>query len=133
MNRGCPYFKVSIMRFRLLYDLPLLLYAVCIFVLSSFSYLSTPDLGFDAQDKLFHLFEYGILAFLTFRSFAVHLWTSRASRIISLSICLIYAATDELHQALVPGRFCDIWDFLADGTGIVVVYLFYWQFHKKTL
>lgn len=37
-------------------------------------------------------------------------------RVVALAICIAaaYAITDELHQYFVPGRFCDISDFIVD-------------------
>jgi VanZ family protein len=30
-----------------------------------------------------------------------------------------YAATDEFHQWFVPGRQCDVFDFLSDAVGVI--------------
>lgn len=38
--------------------------------------------------------------------------------ILALFIGLLYAASDEIHQAFVPGRACTILDFLTDSAGI---------------
>ncbi len=39
--------------------------------------------------------------------------------------CLMYAISDELHQALVPGRSPDIFDIMADMAGVVFFMLLY--------
>lgn len=39
--------------------------------------------------------------------------------ILALIIGLVYAASDEIHQAFVPGRVCTFPDFLTDSAGIL--------------
>ncbi|MFW6283145.1 MAG: VanZ family protein [Minisyncoccales bacterium] len=45
--------------------------------------------------------------------------------LIIISISLIYAALDEIHQYFVPGRFATFNDFLIDSAGILISSLFY--------
>ena len=40
--------------------------------------------------------------------------------LIAIGICVIYAITDEIHQAFVPGRSCEIRDVLIDSSGAVL-------------
>jgi VanZ family protein len=40
-----------------------------------------------------------------------------------LAVGLLYGASDEWHQALVPNRTPDVQDWLADAAGVVVGYL----------
>jgi VanZ family protein len=40
-------------------------------------------------------------------------------------ISAIYAISDEVHQYFVPGRSCNIQDFLLDTTGIFLAFLIY--------
>lgn len=46
-----------------------------------------------------------------------------------ISISLIFAGTDEIHQRYVPGRNCDIYDFLSDTFAILcgVSLMFWWK------
>ena len=37
--------------------------------------------------------------------------------IYATAICLAFAAFDELHQYPIPGRFADVWDWVADAVG----------------
>lgn len=42
---------------------------------------------------------------------------------------IAYGATDELHQLLVPGRDASVFDFVADGAGVILGYFLlrrYW-------
>ncbi len=107
--------------------LPTLLFAVLIFVLSSIPDLDAPDLGFDFNDKIYHLMEYLIFGFLLSRS-------GRDFRdrvkyplfVMVLFAGTLYAASDEIHQYFVPGRECDVRDFAADVAGIVLGFAGYW-------
>ena len=73
-------------------------------------------LGFD---KLQHFIAYAALAA------AAGLWFSRESRIrrplrvflICTAVASFYGAVDEFHQYFVPGRVCDVWDWIADTLG----------------
>ncbi len=38
---------------------------------------------------------------------------------ISFLICIIYAASDEIHQFFVPGRSCQVFDILVDSMGVL--------------
>jgi VanZ family protein len=102
------------------YHLPVILYAGLIFVGSAIpqSQMSIP---FTVKDKILHFIEYGILGFLLMRS-AIR-WTSnmRATTLVLLVFLAgaIYAASDEIHQYFVPGRSCDIYDWLADIVGLL--------------
>lgn len=42
----------------------------------------------------------------------------------------LYAALDELHQLYIPGRSCDINDWIADTIGILLALSFMYFFHK---
>jgi VanZ family protein len=42
----------------------------------------------------------------------------------ALLYCLLYGATDEIHQYFVPSRSCDIFDWFADATGALLATLF---------
>ena len=91
---------------------PVALWAAVIFVLSSI-----PDLGTDLGTwdlvlrKLAHLVEFAILGFLLARA----LRREPAAALLAS----LYAATDEVHQAFVPGRHASPLDWLIDTVGVV--------------
>jgi VanZ family protein len=101
--------------------MPAFLIGVVIWVLSSQSILPQPKgiLGFD---KLQHLAAYLALAF------AVVLWfPPERRRFPGLWVCLpaaliasVYGIVDELHQYFVPGRDCNVWDWIADTLGSAI-------------
>lgn len=43
---------------------------------------------------------------------------------MALAYCLLYGATDEIHQAFVPNRQSDIFDWIADATGALMALAF---------
>jgi VanZ family protein len=93
--------------------LPPLLWATLIFVLSS-----RPSLGqspFGGADKLAHLALYGVLGLLLARTGSL----TGTSTLVLLAGGLVYAASDEVHQAWVPGRTPDVMDWIADAAGLV--------------
>ena len=83
------------------------LYMGLIFHLSS---LPGGQVGIPAPwDKLAHLAEYAVLGFLLGRG------SGRVS--LAFLVAALYGATDELHQAFVPGREASALDWLADAAG----------------
>lgn len=109
------------------FQLPAIAYAAAIFIQSSLSYIDTPDLGFDMQDKLFHAIEYMILGFLLLRAlkFQANQFIHNNAGWLTILIGGIYAISDEIHQFFVPGRSANIGDAIADISGITLVVTFY--------
>lgn len=70
-------------------------------------------------DYILHAAEYAVLGFLAARA-ALHL-TLRTGWIVLVlvpgALATLYGASDELHQAFVPGREPDLRDLFADGVG----------------
>lgn len=98
-----------------------LLYLAAIFALSSMPARDLPDLA--GKDHYAHFFEFAILGVL------LSIWAvgrfrgKRPLWLIFLTlVCFIsfYGASDEIHQYFVPGRFCELWDWVADTLGGVV-------------
>jgi VanZ family protein len=50
--------------------------------------------------------------------------------VIALLLAIVYAASDEIHQTLVPGRNGSILDVLIDGSGALTAL---WIFSKTRL
>lgn len=82
-----------------------------------------PKLQLDAppgSDKVVHIGAYAVLAFLVWQFSATFGPLSRSFAPRAAAGLLVYAAFDELTQPLV-GRGADLWDWLADGLGILLV------------
>ncbi len=91
--------------------LPVVLYCSLIFYLSS-----RPGVG-TSHDKTAHFLAYGIMGFLFARAFRIHLYKMRWVLFFAVLSAALYGASDEIHQYFVPGRNCDIYDWIADLTG----------------
>jgi VanZ family protein len=96
---------------------PAVLYAATLFTLSSFSALPSPPIGI--SDKVEH--------FAAYAGFALTLlWGLSSARLSAASwrtalgavtLASLYGVTDEIHQYFVPGRSCDVRDWIADTSG----------------
>jgi VanZ family protein len=106
------------------YWVPVLIYGLIIFYLSSQSYPDQhlPSFIFSISDKILHAFEYGILGILLYRAFKQ---TTQTTQSISLAIiCVIaFGISDEMHQWFVPQRQADVWDLVADTEGAAFLIL----------
>ena len=58
---------------------------------------------------------FGVLSFLTFISYEKLLFALRLT--LSGGICLLYAASDEIHQLFIPGRSGEVRDVIIDFSG----------------
>jgi VanZ family protein len=97
------------------YNIPVIVWAVLIMIVSSIPYLGPPPIQFTYVDKVEHFSEYAILRAL----FAFGLSKSRKGPVFLtvLLICAAYGIFDELHQLFIPGRDCDPFDAAADILG----------------
>ena len=98
---------------------PALGYAGLIFVMSSIPGYELPDLPFYSFDKIVHAFEFGLFGMLVFRALRFPN-PCRRPYLLTLCLCIPFAALDEIHQLFVPGRNCDIVDFVFDVLGLVI-------------
>lgn len=76
-----------------------------------------PQLSFRFWDKLLHACEYAALAGLLTLALRAGGRTSRWAVPLGIVLASAYGASDELHQAFVPGRSSDVRDWLADTVG----------------
>lgn len=105
-----------------------LVYAALIFIVSSIPQITPPALGFEAEDKFYHFIEYSVFSFLLFLAFfrAKTDFFKKNVFLLSSLIGIAYAYSDEFHQKFVPGRSYDIFDFLADCLGIILIQAALW-------
>jgi VanZ family protein len=109
-----------------------LLYAVLIFLASAIP-SAAPPLQFQFGDKILHFIEYSVfslLLFLTFFSSGKD-FLKRHVFLLSSLVGIAYGLSDELHQKLVPGRSCDVFDFLADCLGVILIQTGIWLYLKR--
>jgi VanZ family protein len=93
------------------------LYWLAIFALTHSPVVPTPPLPVRAIDKIAHLGVFAILAFLLCAAGTTLRHSPR--RVVATVIVIVaaYGAFDELTQQLVPDRFSDFHDWIADMLG----------------
>jgi VanZ family protein len=78
---------------------------------------STSLPSFNVGDKVIHFIAYfGLgLLFATYR--LIYFKNIKQNIIFVILLIAAYALIDEVHQIFIPGRYCELFDFLADVTG----------------
>lgn len=117
------------------YHAPALAYATLIIVVSSIEKLTAPEIEWLSTDKLAHVLEYALFAFLVYRSFSNMPPLSKGTlpTLSALLFLILFAASDEFHQKFVEGRTADALDVLADVLGGSVVILLMHRRRKRRL
>ena len=106
---------------------PLTIYWLVLFTATTIPVERLPSVGFG--DKVNHFLAYFVLAVLIYLALIYQRKSKflfEKAAIVTIVIGLFYGAVDELHQMLVPGRYAEIMDWVADalGTfaGVLIVY-----------
>ena len=102
----------------LLIYLPLIFYWILLFTLTTLPSQSIPAVG--VNDKLEHTLAYFGLSFLLYLTLLFQkksIMLKKYAMLFTLLIVVFYGALDEVHQLLIPGRSCELLDFLADMLG----------------
>lgn len=122
--------------------IPVIIWALIIFIMSSFNAEESANQSnfivniiasiFNINNinllsliirKLAHFTEYLILGVLVINMFTKN--NTKKPYILSILLCIIYATSDEIHQIFTPGRACQIKDILIDSIGSITgIYLF---------
>ena len=89
-----------------------------IWFLSSQSILPRPK-GILGWDKLQHMLAFGVMGVTAGFWIRPAFWRRRPvlSLLIITLVISVYGAIDEFHQFFVPGRDCNVWDWVADTLG----------------
>lgn len=97
---------------------------VCMALIFSVSSIPQPNIPyvFTFQDVIFHILVYLILAALFLRALKNTSPNFSLLKILTITIffCILYAISDEFHQAFVPRRSVSALDVLMDGVGSVL-------------
>ena len=96
--------------------IPVVLYLALIFHLSSLPN-PLPELTSRFWDKGLHFTEYGTLGGLLLFALRSSGVAWRRALLLAIAGASLYGASDEFHQAFVPGRSCDVLDWVADTSG----------------
>ena len=117
------------------YHLPVILYLIFIFVLSSIPGTNLPEIKFELSDKIAHFSVFSVLCFLFFYSLKnqfKYIKLQKFAPEFALLFTTLYGVTDEIHQYFTPNRSSDILDVAADFLGAFVMYLLIKLYLKKT-
>lgn len=96
------------------------------FIANLFNISNTETISFIIR-KLAHLTEYFILGYLVSNMLRVH----NKRLYLGVIICLLYAASDEIHQLFVYGRSGQVTDVLIDTVGSLMAIILFYIFKKK--
>jgi VanZ family protein len=113
------------------YQVPAIVWFLVTVVVSSIPSDVLPVQLILGTDKLLHMAEYFVLAFLMYRAFQFQTrFTLLNERPVLFATLLtaLYGPLDECHQIFTPGRSFDIYDMLADGLGALVFAAAFWGF-----
>ena len=86
--------------------------------------------------KLAHFSIYTTFGFMLSMALGRRRFLTRQT-LLALIAGAVYAASDELHQALVPGRSCELRDVMIDTSGVLtgivisMIIFFIFRIHKK--
>lgn len=75
-----------------------------------------------------HLFEYMVLSILLINALRQHIEDKRRVYLFAVVVSLMYAVSDEVHQAFVPGRSASMLDVGIDGLGALLGVLIFQVF-----
>ena len=119
--------------------LPLIFYWILLFTLTSLPSQSVPAVG--VNDKVEHMLAYFGLSFLMYLALLFQKKSSLLKNnalIFTLLFVLAYGILDEVHQLLIPGRSCELFDFMADMLGgiigiiVVKILIHFYKFQGST-
>ena len=118
-----PIFSELTPTHRVALTVPVIAASAVLFWLSSIPDLSTPDLGFSWQDKIYHAiayFVYGIAVQLAVVAWSRASTPNRLEAVIIVLIGSLYGLSDEIHQTFVVGRDGSLADLVADVVGVTL-------------
>jgi VanZ family protein len=124
------------MAHRLKYFSPLVVWMAVIYYVSSIPGDEIPKFELWSADKLAHLAVFSVLSLSAWLAFD-HYGRSRGHSVrwimgLSIAWCIVYAASDEIHQYYVPNRSCEWSDLAADVIGIAFTHgLLMWTRNRK--
>ncbi|MFA7359896.1 MAG: VanZ family protein [Candidatus Kapaibacterium sp.] len=108
------------------YHLPLTLFLVFIFVMSSLPGESISGISFEVSDKILHAGAYFFLYFLFHHSLSnleKFQFIKENAFLFAFLFTILYAASDEFHQMYNPTRNADVYDLVADAVGGLIAYI----------
>lgn len=117
MGRRAP--ERSISNLLLSFWLPALLYAALVLFIGSRPHLH-PPISFLGADKVAHTAMYLGLGLLLTRATRATWKSPLPAALLAVCLGILVGTGDELNQAHVPGRSCDVFDLMADTAGLAL-------------
>ena len=102
---------------------PAIIWALLIFVASSISDITLPDLQIIPSDKAIHLVVYFILCIFLHRALLHQKrfpTLARWSLACAVLFSILYGVSDEFHQSFVSNRDASVYDLAADSIGTLI-------------
>lgn len=119
------------------YRLPVYIYAGVIMFYAYTPKPIPPQLNFPNVDKLTHIIEYLVLAYLVLRMIRSvgNKFSNKMNVFFAVYSATLYGGLMEIYQLFIPFRSCDIYDLTADFAGAIIGALIYYQIfmRKKTV
>lgn len=97
--------------------MPPVAWAAVILVGTSLPGQAVPTTGIGGIDKVMHFLLYAVLGALTARALGAAPRRRARHLVGALATIAAFAAVDELHQQLIPGRSAEVADWVADVAG----------------
>lgn len=119
--------------------LPLVFYWIILFTLTTLPTESVPSVG--VSDKVEHLLAYFVLSILLYLTLLFQkksVLLKNYAMLFTLLIVFTYGVLDEVHQLMIPGRSCELLDFLADVLGgiigiiVIKILIHFYKFQEST-
>lgn len=122
-------------RLQLKYFGPLLVWMAVIFYASSIPGDRIPEIKLWSADKITHMLVYSVLSWSAWRAAKhyalVHGRTARWALSVSIVGCILFGASDEVHQYFVPNRSSEWADVVADAVGVLVTHGVLWRWYNS--
>jgi VanZ family protein len=110
------------------YQLPVFIWAILIFWLSSLKTLPHVETPIISADKLAHMGVFFVFCWFSRRALFFQnssILLKRWSLVGAFLLTCLYGYLDEVHQLFVPGRSYDYYDMLADAIGALLFVLLF--------
>ena len=99
------------------FQIGLILYIIAILAVSTIPGSKIPKFNIWSFDKILHIIEYFILAFLAINAIKI---PSMRIVILIVIIGFAYGVFNEIWQGIVADRYASVYDAIANGVGMIV-------------
>ena len=112
------------------WNAPVIIWTIIVLYLTWWPQIEIPDIGIEYKDKVAHVAVFCILGLFVSRSrFKNEINRLQKAVKDTMLYCSLFAIFDEAMQGVIPGRAADVWDGLANITGVliaVIIFRYIW-------